>query len=164
MEMARISVPSNWKQRLSFDPRQYLKTRERVGTGDNVLIGGFIITGTDLKKVLLRAIGPSLPLSGFLADPTIELHDANGGVIALNDNWQTNLNKQEIIDTGIAPPNDLESALLVTLTPSAYTAIVKGANDGAGIALVEASHFWIRRSIPSWLISRRVAWCRPAMM
>jgi CSLREA domain-containing protein len=114
-----------------------ISTRERVETGDNVLIGGFIITGTDPKKVLLRAIGPSLPLSGFLADPTIELHDEAGAVIALNDNWQNNLNKQEIIDTGIPPPNDLESALLVTLSPNAYTAIVKGVNDGTGIALVE---------------------------
>jgi CSLREA domain-containing protein len=115
-----------------------ISTRERVETGDNVLIGGFIITGTDVKKVLLRAIGPSLPLTGFLADPTLELHDEDGKVIAANDNWQLSLNKQEIIDTGIAPANDLESALLVALDPGAYTAIIRGANGGSGIGLVEA--------------------------
>jgi hypothetical protein len=115
-----------------------ISTRDRVETGDTVLIGGFIISGTDPKKVLLRAIGPSLPLSGFLADPTLELHDQTGKLVGTNDNWQTNLNAQEIIDTGIPPTNALESALLVTLDPGPYTAIVMGSNDSTGIALVEA--------------------------
>ena len=115
-----------------------ISTRERVETGDNVLIGGFIITGTDPKKVLLRAIGPSLPLTGFLADPILELHGQDGKLIATNDNWQINDNQQEIIDTGLEPTNDLESALLLTLDPGAYTAIVTGANNGTGIGWIEA--------------------------
>jgi hypothetical protein len=115
-----------------------ISTRLLVETGDNVLIGGFIVTGTHSKEVLLRAIGPSLTLDGKLANPVLELHDASGAVITTNDDWQTNTNEQEIIDTGLAPTNPLESAILVTLDPGAYTAIVSGANDGTGIALVEA--------------------------
>jgi predicted outer membrane repeat protein len=114
-----------------------ISTRLRVETGDNVLIGGFIVTGTHDKPVLLRAIGPSLPLDGKLPNPVLELHDSTGATIATNDNWQTNTNKQEIIDTGIPPTNTLESALLMTLEPGAYTAIVRGTNIGTGIALVE---------------------------
>jgi hypothetical protein len=109
-----------------------------VETGDNVLIGGFIVTGTHDKDVLLRAIGPSLSLTGKLANPILELHDGTGAIIGTNDNWQTNANKQEIIDTTIPPTNPLESALLIRLEPGAYSAIVRGANNGTGIALVEA--------------------------
>ena len=115
-----------------------ISTRLQVETGDNVLIGGFIITGTDAKKVLLRAIGPSLPLDGFLADPLLELHDKDGNVITTNDNWETNLNQQDIIATGLSPNNPFESALLMTLEPDAYTAIVRGVRDTTGVALVEA--------------------------
>lgn len=115
-----------------------ISTRGLVQTGDNVLIGGLIITGTHAKPVLLRAIGPSLPLDGKLPNPVLELHDQSGAVIATNDDWQTNANKQEIIDTGLQPQAPLESALLVTLDPGAYTAIVSGADNGTGIGLVEA--------------------------
>lgn len=115
-----------------------ISTRLSVGTGDNVLIGGFIATGIQNKKVLLRAIGPSLSLDGKLANPILELHDASGTTIATNDDWQTNSNEQAIIDTGIAPTDPLESALLLTLKPGAYTAIVRGVGNGTGIALVEA--------------------------
>jgi predicted outer membrane repeat protein len=115
-----------------------ISTRLLVETGDNVLIGGFIITGSHAKGVLLRAIGPSLPLNGQLANPVLELHTSTGDVIASNDNWQTNSNKQQIIDTGISPASPLESALLVTLDPGAYTAILSGANNGTGIGLIEA--------------------------
>jgi hypothetical protein len=115
-----------------------ISTRLLVETGDNVLIGGFIVTGTSSKSVLLRAIGPSLSLDGKLANPILELHGASGAVIATNDDWQTNSNKQEIIDTGIAPTDPWESALLFNLDPGAYTAIVSGASNGTGIALVEA--------------------------
>ena len=114
-----------------------LSTRLNVGTGDNVLIGGFIVTGTHSKKVLLRAIGPSLPLRGQLENPVLELHDASGAVVTTNDDWQTNTNKQEIIDTGIPPIDPKESALLLTLDPGAYTAIVSGVDDGTGVGLVE---------------------------
>ena len=114
-----------------------ISTRLSVGTGDNVLIGGFIITGSHSKEVLLRGIGPSLPLSGTLANPVLELHDSSSAIVATNDNWRRNTNFQEIIDSGLAPTNALESALLITLEPGAYTAIVSGANNGTGIALVE---------------------------
>jgi predicted outer membrane repeat protein len=100
-------------------------------------LGGFITTGSHSKEVLLRGIGPSLPLSGTLANPVLELHDSSGAIVATNDNWRKNTNFQDIIDSGLAPTNALESALLITLEPGAYTAIVSGANNGTGIALVE---------------------------
>jgi hypothetical protein len=113
-----------------------ISTRLSVGTVDNVLIGGFIITGNDSKKVIIRAIGPSLPLSGLLGDPFLELHDHTGLIIAQNDNWVDSPNKQAIIDS-LPPSNDKESAIVMTLDPGAYTAIVKGSNGSTGVALVE---------------------------
>jgi hypothetical protein len=115
-----------------------ISTRTAVETGDNVLIGGFIITGNETKTVLVRAIGPSLPLSGALADPTLDLFNSSGQLIVSNDNWMDAPNRQAIIDTMIPPSNDLESAILMELSPGAYTAIVRGANSATGIALVEA--------------------------
>ena len=85
----------------------------------------------------MRAIGPSLPVPGALADPTLELHDVNGALIASNDNWRTD-QEAEIIATGIPPSNDLESAIVRNLTPGNYTAIVRGVNNTTGVALVEA--------------------------
>jgi hypothetical protein len=117
-----------------------ISTRAFVQTGDNVLIGGLIITGTGQKRVIVRAIGPSLVDHGIanpLPDPTLELHDHTGAVIASNDNWMDAPNKQEIIDSGLAPSNNLESAILTSLDPGAYTAIARGRNNGTGIALVE---------------------------
>ena len=102
-----------------------------------MLIGGFIVTGNQPKKVIVRAIGPSLPVLGALIDPVLELHDSSGGIIAENDNWQSSPDKQAIIDTGIPPTNDNESAIVATLNPGPYTAIVRGANGGTGVALVE---------------------------
>ncbi len=115
-----------------------LSTRLRVGTDDNVLIGGFIVTGTQEKKVLLRAIGPSLAVAEALADPVLELHDASGALMASNDNWRSD-QEAEIIATTIPPENDLESAIVATLPAfgSPYTAIVRGVNDSTGIGLVE---------------------------
>ena len=118
-----------------------ISTRLAVGTGDDVLIGGFIITGNAPKMVLLRAIGPSLananpPVVGALADPMLELHEP-GGTVVTNDNWKDS-QEQAITDTGIPPGNDLESAILETLAPGAYTAIVSGNNNGTGVALIEA--------------------------
>ncbi len=114
-----------------------ISTRLSVGTGDNVLIGGFIVTGTQAKKVIVRGIGPSLPITGVLADPLLELHDSTGATIASNDNWVDSPNKQAIIDSTIPPTNDKEPAILMTLDPGAYTAIVRGVNDTTGIALIE---------------------------
>ena len=117
-----------------------ISTRLRVETGDNVLIGGFIVTGTQSKKVMIRAIGPSLPFPDDLADPILELHDSSGALLDSNDNWVDSPNKQAIIDTTIAPTNDLESAIVATLpaNSSGYTAIVRGVNNGTGIGVVEA--------------------------
>jgi uncharacterized delta-60 repeat protein len=112
--------------------------RLRVETGDNVLIGGFIITGTQPKKVILRAIGPSLTqygVPGALVDPMLELHNSSQ-VIASNNNWK-DTQQAEIQASGLAPSNDLESAIITTLNPGAYTAIVAGVNNAAGVGLVE---------------------------
>ena len=117
-----------------------ISTRLRVLTGDNALIGGFIVTGTQQKKVIIRAIGPSLPFGERLANPTLELRDSAGTLLQFNDDWQDSPNKQEIMDSTIPPTDDLESAIVATLpaNSSGYTAIVRGVNDGTGIGLVEA--------------------------
>jgi uncharacterized protein YkwD len=115
-----------------------ISTRATVGTGEDVLIGGFIITGTQSKRIVIRAIGPSLPLPDKMLDPVLELHNSTGGVVGFNDNWGQNVNSQEIAGSGFAPANPSESALLVTLAPGAYTAIVRGANQTIGTAVVEA--------------------------
>lgn len=125
-----------------------ISTRLSVGTGDNVLIGGFIINGTQPKKVIVRAIGPSLSqygVPGVLADPTLELHDGSGALIATNDNWQTTQiggiitsdQSTEIQNSGLAPSQAAESAIIATLQPGNYTAIVRGKNNTTGVALVE---------------------------
>jgi plastocyanin len=117
-----------------------ISTRLPVQTGDNVLIGGFIVTGTQPKKVIVRGIGPSLPLSGALADPFLELHDGSGQLLESNDNWNDSPNKQAIIDSTIPPGNNLESAIVRTLPANGagYTAVLRGANNGTGIGVVEA--------------------------
>ena len=116
-----------------------ISTRLRVETGANVLIGGFIVTGTQPKKVIVRAIGPSLPLAGALVNPSLELRDSSGGLIVSNDNWRSD-QEAAIIATGIPPSNDLESAIVATLpaNSSAYSAIVRGVNNLTGIGVVEA--------------------------
>gem|GEM_PF-750779 len=119
-------------------PLLNISTRLNVGTGDNVLIGGFIVVGAESKKVLLRAIGPSLADLGIpdaLANPIIELHNPDMSVVT-NDNWR-DTQEQEIIETTIPPTDDLESAIVATLDPGAYTAIVRGKNETTGIGLVE---------------------------
>ena len=115
-----------------------IATRLKVLAGDKVLIGGFIITGTEAKTVIIRGIGPSLSafgVPGALADTVLELHDASG-TIASNDNWH-DTQASEIQNTGIAPSNDLESAILRTLSPGSYTVILSGKNGGTGVGLVE---------------------------
>ena len=122
-----------------------ISTRGFVDTGDNVMIGGLIVgggTGNGVARVVVRAIGPSVPIAGALADPTLELRDSSGSLLASNDNWKTRpeggSQQAEIEATGLAPANDLESALVQTLSAGNYTAIVRGVNDTAGIGLVEA--------------------------
>jgi hypothetical protein len=113
----------------------------RVQTGENVGIGGFIITGTAPKHVLLRAVGPSLVRSGVsnaLPDPVLELHGPGAFVTSSNDNWRDNpAQEAAILATGLAPANDLESAIDATLDPGAYTAIVRCTNSTQGVALIE---------------------------
>ena len=120
-----------------------ISTRGSVGTGDNVLISGFIIGDVASATVIVRAIGPSLAaygVSGVLSDPTLTIYDSSGSVIASNDNWQDNVNSIHIGRNGLAPPNPSESALVLHLPAGAYTAIVRGANDATGNALVEVYH------------------------
>ena len=115
-----------------------ISTRASVGTGDNVMIDGFIIHDAS-KQVLIRALGPSLTsygVSGVLADPFLELHNSAGDLITTNDNWRDS-QEQAIAATSLPPSSDLESAILATLTPGNYTAIVRGNNGGNGVALVE---------------------------
>ena len=114
-----------------------ISTRLNVGTGDNVLIGGFIITGSGEKKVLIRAIGPSLPLSGTLANPMLHLFRSASDNIVTNDNWQSSFNSRQVLTSGLAPKNSNEAAILRALPPGSYTAIVTGVNDTTGVALVE---------------------------
>ena len=107
------------------------------------MIGGFIFgNGTGSEKVIIRAIGPSLTgIPNVLADPTLELHNANGAMLASNNNWEDDANQAaQIAATGMSPQNDLESAILTTLAPGQYTAIVAGSNGGTGVALAEVYH------------------------
>ncbi len=116
-----------------------ISTRTRVETGDNVLIGGFIITGDAPKRVLIRAIGPSLETAGVpgaLQDPTLDLVQ-NGASIGFNDNWKDSPERAEIEATTIPPSHDFESAIVRTLNPGPYTAIMRGKNDTTGVGLVE---------------------------
>ena len=124
-----------------------ISTRLRVETGLNVLIGGFIITGDGDKKFIARGVGPSLGIEGALANPKLELYNSEGGLVAENDNWQDSPNKQAIIDSTIPPAHELEPAIVETLAPAAYTAIVSGVDGGTGIGLVEV--YDLDRTVPS---------------
>jgi hypothetical protein len=112
-----------------------------VGTGSNVAIGGFIVTGTQPKKVIVRAIGGSLPVPGAMTDPMLSLYGPGGVLIASNDDWRST-QEAEIIASAVPPTDDLESAIVATLPASAegigYTAVMSGVNDTTGIGLVEA--------------------------
>jgi hypothetical protein len=120
-----------------------ISTRAFVDVGDNVLIGGIIGGGNGSQpKVLIRAIGPSLTDAGVanaLQDPVLELRDINGALVTSNDDWQSD-QEAEIEATGIPPSDPQESAIVATLLPTNYTAIVRGANDTTGVALVEVYH------------------------
>ena len=119
-----------------------ISTRGFVESGEDVMIGGFIIGGAGgtTTTVIARAIGPSLAggdITNPLQDPKLELHNSEGTIIASNDNWMNSPDKQAIIDAGLAPTEDKESALLATLAPGGYTAIVRGVNNTTGVGLVE---------------------------
>jgi len=126
-----------------------ISTRAFVQTGDNVMIGGFIVQGTAAKRVIVRAIGPSLSQYGVpdaMVNPTVELYDANGALIASNDNWRTTIiggiitsdQVAHIRNSGYAPGDGRESAIIVELPAGNYTAILRGVNNTTGVALVEA--------------------------
>ena len=129
-----------------------LSTRAFVSTGDNIVIAGFLLSdhgginglgGPNDDRVIVRGIGPSLapaifPAGAVLADPTLELRDANGTLLLANNDWQDNADQAaEIIAAGLAPANDLESAIAATLPPGLYTALLAGLNNGTGIGVVE---------------------------
>jgi len=128
-----------------------VSTRSFVQTGDNVMIGGFIVQGTQSKRLILRAIGPELGAPPYnipnaLANPTLELHNGTGALIASNDDWRhtilggiiTSDQRRDILGSGYAPGDLRESAIIATLQPGNYTAIVRGVTDTTGVALVEA--------------------------
>ena len=112
-----------------------ISTRLAVGTDSNVLIAGFIITGSQPKKVLIRGLGPSLPVLSQLADPVLELHDSSS-TLAATDNWR-DTQQDELKATTIPPRNDYESGLVKTLSPGAYTVILSGKGRTTGVGLVE---------------------------
>ena len=112
-----------------------ISTRSAVQTGDNVLIGGFIIGGDEPKKVIVRGLGPSLPVDGKLADPTLVLNQGDT-MIAVNDNWKSS-QRDDIEATSIPPTHDLEAAIIRTLQPGQYTAVLRGQGSSTGVGLME---------------------------
>ena len=141
---SRISSRVEWIDSV-VEPRLVnISTRATVGTGDQVSIAGFIVVGTpgQSRRVVLRGLGSSLkaggvPVPGRLANPLIELHNASGATLAVNDDWRNGSQTAEIQSRGLAPENDNESALAATLPVGAYTAILRGTNGSAGIGLIE---------------------------
>jgi glucose/arabinose dehydrogenase len=128
-----------WKITATPAQASNISSRSHVATGENVMIAGFIITGTANKRVIVRGLGPSLQQLGVpnpLADPRLELRGSTGALIASNNNWR-DTQEVEIINSQLAPTNDLESAIIATLTPGAHTAIVQGVNGGNGVGVVE---------------------------
>ncbi len=113
-----------------------ISTRLPVGSGDSVLIAGFTITGSQSKKIIVRGLGPFLPVNANLADPTLEIHDSFGGTVAGNDNWR-DTQQDELKATTIPPANDYDSAIVRNLAPGAYTAVLAGKGSTTGVGLVE---------------------------
>ena len=136
-----------------------ISTRARVLTGDNILIGGFIITGNDPKKVLLLAKGPSItsggnPVPGRMTDPTLELHAGNGALMTSSDDWKDSPDRAQIESSGLAPTDDHESAIIRTLVPGVYTGVLAGKNNTNGIALIEVYDLDANKSLLANISSR----------
>jgi hypothetical protein len=131
-----------------------ISTRARVLTGDNILIGGFIITGNDPKKVILLAKGPSIPVPGRMADPTLELHAGDGSLMTKNDDWKDSPERAQIEASGLAPTDDHESAIIRTLVPGVYTGVLAGKDNSTGIALIEVYDLDANKSILANISSR----------
>jgi hypothetical protein len=120
-----------------------ISTRGFVQTGGDIMIAGFILgNGAASEKVIIRAIAPSLTgIADTVADPTLDLHDSNGTLLLSNDNWKDDANQaDEIRAAGMAPQNDFEAAIITTLPPGAYTAIIAGKGGGTGVAVAEVYH------------------------
>lgn len=116
-----------------------VSTRGTVGTGTGVMIAGFVVGG-GAKRVVIRALGPTLTnfgVAGALADPQLEVYNSGGTLMASNDNWQGGPTANQVTGAGLAPGNAAESALGITLEPGSYTAVVRGAGNTTGVALVE---------------------------
>jgi hypothetical protein len=138
-----------------------ISTRARVLTGDNNLIGGFIVSGNDVKRVLLLAKGPSIssggnPVPGRMADPTLELHAGNGSLMTSNDNWKDSPDRAQIESSGAAPADDHESAIIRALVPGVYTGVLAGKDNSTGIALIEIYDLDANKSILANISSRGV--------
>jgi hypothetical protein len=132
------AVLTDYQRAVPASQLMNISTRAQVLTGNNIAIGGFIIYGSDPMQVVVRAIGPSLAkagVSGALQDPVLELHDSKGALVMTNDDWDTQ--DADIRASGLAPTDARESALLTTLQPGAYTAVIRGKNNTTGVALVE---------------------------
>jgi hypothetical protein len=119
-----------------------LSTRAFVDTGDNIVIAGFVLGGSNVNdRAVVRGIGPSLTalgISNALADPTLELRNSNGALLASNNDWQDNAAQAaELTAAGLAPTNPLESGIAITLPPGPYTALLAGRNNGTGVGVVE---------------------------
>jgi hypothetical protein len=116
-----------------------ISTRAFVSTGSNIMIAGFILgSGTAMDNVILRGIGPSLPVTNKLADPTLELRDINGALVRSDDNWQDDAAQAaELIAAGLQPTGPLESGIVAMLPPGPYTALLAGVNNTTGVGLVE---------------------------
>src|SRR5689334_25075006 len=116
-----------------------ISTRMDVGSGNNVMIAGFIIWGSQSKTILIRALGPTLGSFGVanvLSDPMLELHDSSGATIATNDDWQTGSQASQISSSGYAPSDSNEPALIATLAAGSYTAVVRGYNNSTAVGPV----------------------------
>lgn len=132
-----------------------VSTRAHVGSGANVMIGGFIITGSESKSVAIRALGPSLTkagVAGVLADPKLDLYNAAGNLIAENDNW-TSL-PSNVVAAGLTPTSAKESVIALTLAPGSYTAMISGVGDSDGVALLELYDLDTEHSVLSNISTR----------
>ena len=136
-----------------------ISTRANVLTGDNLLIGGFIISGNDSKKVILLAKGPSIssggiPVPGRMLDPTLELHAGDGSLITRNDDWTDSPERAQIEASGFAPTDNRESAIIRTLAPGPYTGILAGKGSASEIALIEIYDLEANKSVLGNISSR----------
>ncbi len=116
-----------------------ISTRGRVQTGDQIMIGGFILGGSTVTDVIVRALGPSLIPKGVpdaLLDPTLDLYDSEGTLVASNDDWRST-QERAILGTSLAPTDDHEAAIVKTLAPGAYSALIRGSGNTTGVALFE---------------------------